>query len=247
MSRKSVFFTAASALLVFGGGGTLALLVFHEPSFYLRAVPDPGVERKQRSGRFIQEFVRFTQDVRHYAEWSATFDEACINSYFEEQFVQSGVAERVLPDKVSAPRIAIEPDRLRLGFRYGRGALSTVISIDMGIWLVNKEPNVIALELRGLRAGALPISAQSLLEQLSEVARQSHIDVTWYRYQGNPVALLRFQPSQDRPSIRFEQLAFGDRSIGIRGRSPDSSGSGARTAAADVATPGQPISQPRLP
>src|SRR5207245_9637361 len=100
-----------------------------------------------------------------------------------------------------------EPDKIRLAFRYHAGPWSTVITIDMRVWLANKrEPNVIALELQSLHAGSVPIAAQSLLEQISETARQNGIEVIWYPYNGNPVALLKFQANQPHPTIQFLDL-----------------------------------------
>jgi isocitrate/isopropylmalate dehydrogenase len=64
----------------------------------------------------------------------------------------------------------------------------------------------VALELQSLHAGALPVAAHSLLERISEAARQNNVDVTWYRHEGHPVALLRFQADQDRPTVKLEHL-----------------------------------------
>jgi hypothetical protein len=210
-------------LLLAGVGTAVALLLQHQPDFYVRAAVTPGKERKQRSGQFIQEFFQFCQDVHNYQEWNARFEEDCINSYFEEQFVPSGLAERLLPEGISAPRIAFEPDKIRLAFRYGVGPVTTVMSIDLRMWLAPKEPNVVALELQGLHAGSLPVSAQSLLERVSETARQNNIEVTWYRFHGNPVALLRFQADQDHPTLRLERLVLHKGAVEIRGSSMDSS------------------------
>jgi hypothetical protein len=222
MTRKSLLLASTVVLIVAGVASVVIMLVAHEPEFYHRAAVPPGKERKQRSGKFIQDFFQFCQDVHNYQEWNARFEEECINSYFEEQFVPSGLAEKILPEGISTPRIAIEADRIRLAFRYGTGTLSTVISIEMRMWLAPKEPNVVAMELQGLHAGSLPIAAQSLLEQISEAARQNNIDVTWYRHNGNPVALLRFQADQDRPTIRLDHLALHKGVLEVQGRSLDS-------------------------
>ncbi len=229
MRRKSLIFTVATAGLLVTIAGAAILLLRHEPDFYGRVAPAPGKERKQRSGQFLQEFIQFTQDVRHYPEWNAAFEQDCINSYFDEQFVESGLAERVLPEGVTAPRVAIEGDRIRLAFRYGSSWFSTVISINVRLWLVTNEPNVVALELQNLNAGAVPVSCHSLLEQVSEAARQNNIQVTWYRHHGNPVALLRFQADQDRPTFRLDHLALRDGVIEIRGRSSESPLQGTQT------------------
>jgi hypothetical protein len=175
------------------------------------------------SVQFAGDFAQFYQDVTSNREWQGRFRQDAINSFFDEQFVPDGWAKdkKVLPDGASEPRIAIDPDRIRLAFRYDTGLFSTVISIDMRVWLALKEANAVVLELEGLHAGALPIAAQSLLEQISEALRQNNIEVTWYRHEGNPVAVLRFQADQDHPTYRLEHLVLHPQGIEIRGRSSE--------------------------
>src|SRR5262249_30333323 len=93
-----------------------------------------------------------------------------------------------------------------------------------GVWLARGDANVIALELQGMRAGSLPISARSLLERLTEAADRNNIKMTWYRHDGNPVALLRFQSDQPRPSVLVEHLTLGKGHLLVDGRSVASSG-----------------------
>ncbi len=122
---------------------------------------------------------------------------------------------------LSEPRVAIEPDKLRVGFRYGMGSWSTVVSIDLRVWLVAKEPNVVALEFEGMHAGALPISSQSLLENASQTARRHDIDPTWYRHNGHPVLLLRFQAGRSRPTFQLQQFELHAGVLSIAGHSLD--------------------------
>jgi hypothetical protein len=221
MKRKSVLFGLGVALFLAAVGTTLVMLFLHEPAVYARTSQPEGTDRQIESGKFNAEFVRLYQEL-HNPAWDAMFTEKSINSYFEEDFINSGVAKSVLPEGVSAPRVAIEPDKLRLAFRYNLGPWNTIISIDMRMWLAsNGEPNVIALELQSLHAGSLPISAQSLLEQIFETARQNGIKVSWYRYHGNPVALLRFQADELHPTIQFLGLQLDTGRVIIRGRSID--------------------------
>src|SRR2546425_1743265 len=199
MSRRSFLFAIGIVLLLGSIGTVFVLLLSHEPAIYARTTPPPGDERRHLSGEFQTKLFDLYAQIQEKfpPTWEARFSETGINSYFEEGFVLSNLAEKILPDGVSAPRIAIDPDKIRLAFRYRVGPLNTIISIDMRVWLATKrEPNVIGLELQGLHAGAVPIAAQSLLEQISETARQNGIEVIWYRHNGNPVALLRFQADQ---------------------------------------------------
>jgi hypothetical protein len=221
MSRRSFIVAVAIFLLLTCGGATSALLlVRYEPHPYLQAAVPPGAVRAQRSEEFTRKFSNLFYDINNEQVWYAHFTDEQINSYFEENFVQSGLDARLLPEGISQPRLVIEPNRLRLAFRYGRGFWSTVISVDLRPWVVEKEPNVVALELEGFHAGALPIATQSLLEQVADVGRQNGIDVTWYRHNnGHPVALLRFQADQARPTLQLLAVQLDRGAITVKGRS----------------------------
>jgi hypothetical protein len=127
----------------------------------------------------------------------------------------------VLPEGIGQPRLRFDQDRLQLGFRCGRGAWSTVITVELRVWLPAGQTNAMALELVGLHAGALPVKAQSTLERIAQAARENGIEVTWYRHNGHPVALLRFQADLPRPTIELQAVNLEQGSIMIRGRYPD--------------------------
>jgi len=218
MRRKSMLLALAIAVLLAGAAlGTLALLMRHEPEFYRERAVAPGQARNQQSKEFLKNFTRVLSAAYNGEDFSVTVTEEQINSYFQESFITSGFAKNLLPQDISAPRVAIEPERIRLAFRYGCAPWCSIISIDWRVWLAPKEPNVVVLELQGLHAGSLPISAQSLLEQISDIARRQNIDVTWYRHQGNPVALVRF-PNDSRSGVQLHQLELSSGKLTLVGR-----------------------------
>ncbi len=225
MSRRSLLLglaiLAATLTLVVGG---LLLLLYREPDFYhARALP-AGRERQKNSQDFLARSSRLYDGIKYARRWDEHFTEAQINSFFDEDFVRSGFSERMLPEHVSQPRVSISDDEIRLAFRYGLNAwCSTVVSLDFRVKLANAEPNCIAVELEGLHAGSLPISVQSMLDRISEVARRSDIEVAWYRNptSGNAVAVLRFQANQARPTVLLDRLELNQGEIVIGGRSLD--------------------------
>lgn len=209
-------------LLLAGGiGGVLALLVSFEPDFYQRSRVEPGPHRKDQSTRLLSQFLNLANAMVDGGkdEWNIIFTQDQLNSYFDEDFVRLGDAELLKKQGITEPRIAFEPDRIRLGFRYGNDSWSTIFSVDFRLWLAPKELNVVALEILGRRFGALPVPAQSLCETLSDLARQKNIEVTWYRHNQNPVALLRFHGDRARPSAHLRRLELRQGSLTIGGQS----------------------------
>jgi hypothetical protein len=224
MSRRSFFATLSCVLLSLGILAImLAGLLRYQRPWYKQAAMPPGPARHKYSEEFTTECIDMFANIDDGREWTAHFTDVQINSYIEEDFRQQGIESHLLPEGITEPRIVFDPERIHLAFRYGKGLFSTVITVDLHVWMVPQEQNVVALELEGFHAGALPISARSLLEQMSEVGRSNGIGVNWYRdpKTGHPVAVLRFQEDQQRAKWVLSALRLEAGAIIFGGRSPD--------------------------
>ena len=93
-----------------------------------------------------------------------------------------------------------------------------MISYDLKLWLVRKEPNVIAVQILTARAGALPISCQSILHQLADFATKQNYKVSLYRYEGTPVAIISLQPDQPNPISTLTRLEVAQNTLTIQGK-----------------------------
>ncbi|MSR30135.1 MAG: hypothetical protein EXR99_01395 [Gemmataceae bacterium] len=198
--------------------GGLYFLLRYEPSFYKGSTQFHHPDQAKKSMEFTTECFEFIAAATNEKEWYGLFREEQINSFFAEELDQSGKPGRLLPDYIQAPRISMDQDRLRLGFRLGQHPWTTVISADMKLWLAKDEPNVLAIQLESLKAGVVPISLISLFDKAADLARQNGIEVTWYRFKGKPVAVLRFQADQNKPSILLQALSIEKGALTIRGK-----------------------------
>jgi hypothetical protein len=218
MSRRSFCLALGIILLVtFGGAAVLVGLIRHEPAHYARPpIPEEPEILQKRSDEFWEKISALYNAITGERDWDEQFTDEQINSYLEEGFVRSGVDRRLLPEGITKPRVVFGADTIQLAFRYGSGAWSTVISIDLRVWVPQYEPNVVAMELVGFHAGALPISTQSLLERVAEVGRQSGIDVSWYRKDGHPTALLRFGTDQPRMTVLLNKMTLQPGSLAVK-------------------------------
>jgi hypothetical protein len=103
--------------------------------------------------------------------------------------------------------------------RYREGFWSTVVWLEMRAWLVKDQVNVAAVEVCELRAGRLPFGTQSILDKIGDVARESSIEVTWYRHGSNPVGLFKFFAKQPQPTSQVLTLEVKDGKVVVAGRS----------------------------
>jgi hypothetical protein len=218
MRRRALVRTIAClCLFLAAGAGLLTWLLRREPASYRAIVVPEGAERRQLSGEFSRQMLAISTSTD--GPWSETFTARQMNSYFEEDFRRDKPFK--LPAGLNSPRIAIKPGLLQLAFRYGDGFWSSVVRVDLNVWLVANEPNVVAVELKALHAGALPVSMQSLLEQIADNARRWNLDVNWYRHGDHPVAIVRFQTDRPSPSVLLQRLELQDGSIVIAGKATD--------------------------
>ena len=210
------------ALVLLAASSVLGFVIKREPAFYTAATRPGSYETREKASRLMTRVQDLKNDIRTKGEWGETFTVEELNCFFAE--MMSGkrsfkTACRAKKISLAARGEAEEQNRLKIGFRYGEGFWSTVVWIDLHIWLVADETNLMAVEVCNLKAGQLGIGAQSILDAIADTARESNIDVIWYRYKGNPVGLFRFFPDQPRPATQFQTLAVEDGKIVIAGKS----------------------------
>jgi hypothetical protein len=211
MSRKQAFLALAMVLaFLFSAGAGLGVLLQHEPRFYREVALASGPERQVQSRACVGQsgtLISYFQ-LGSDTPWEMAFTQDQLNSFFAEDFVHhlGDTAKDLERQGISDPRVSMDKDRLRLAFRYSHALFSTVISLDLRLWLVPKEMNVFAVEILGRQAGALPISSQALQDEIANLARKCNFETSWFRHDGHPVALLRVKNQQSRPATKFQRL-----------------------------------------
>jgi hypothetical protein len=221
MVRRSLLLAAAAFLLlgatIFGGAW---LLLRYQPGFY-RTAGESDEERFKLSQEFVRERTRLVNalmaDVGR--AWYASFTDRQVNAYLSEGLFREGFDEALRQKGFSEPRVSFENGRIRLAFRYKNGLANTVISMSLRVWSPGSEPNTLAVQLECLKAGLIPFSAQWLLEQAAEPLRMSGNEVTWYRHEGMPVALIRFPTERARPSLQIKGIQVDQGVLTLNGES----------------------------
>lgn len=218
--RRRPLVMAVGLLLVAIGTvlGVIGYLLKCEPEFYTRAVVPADYDTRERASRLLTRVQDLKNDIRTKGEWGETFSVEELNCFFAEMMSEGGSFRDLLPKGFHSPRVAVEGDRLKLGFRYGKGFWSSVVWVELRIWLVADEVNLMALEVLDLRAGRAGVGSQSILDAIEETARGSNIDVTWYRHNRNPVGLFRFFPDQPHPASQVLTMETRDNKIVVAGR-----------------------------
>ena len=213
------------SLLIVGGLAFLYFTIRHEPEWFQKAAIPPGEERKQDSIQFEGDALKLRNQItqENRDEWSFATTDKLVNSWLAEDFYHHKFDEYFhKPDQVREIRVAFRNGKLLVACRYGpNDTLSTIVSLEAKIWLSPSEPNVLAVEFDSLRAGSLPFGIKSFQDRITDLARQQNIDVEWFRNDGKPTALLRFQADRREPTFQLLELSLRDGEFAIRGRSLD--------------------------
>lgn len=221
MFRRSKWL--ALLLLVGGVSACLAvvgLLAKRQPAFYSSVMSThDSWETRERAAHLLTRVQDLKNEIRSKQEWGDTFTAEDLNCFFAENMHPDSGLCSMLPAGLHSPRVAIEGDRIKIGFMYGEGFWSSVVWVELRVWLVENEVNLIGVEVCDLRTGSLPVGAQSILDSISEAARNSNIEVTWYRHGSNPVGLFRLYADQSQPNSQLLTLDVEDGRIIMAGRS----------------------------
>ncbi len=172
----------------------------HEPTFYQRALLIEPTRQAEIGDEFEHEVLELRNDTRESGEWHASFTAEQLNGWLAADLPEK--FPKVLPVGVEEPRVAIEDGVLRVAARYRDKSVSSVLSFALEIQLAD-TPNTVAVRIREVRAGALPIPISGWLEKVREGIQRTDLVVRWSQSDGDPVALVEI-PAQS--NVKPEQM-----------------------------------------
>ena len=189
----------------------------HVPEFYVQALAKPAAEPAKAAYKFEQQVLELKNDVRREGEWQATFSAEEINGWLANDLPVK--FPNALPSAVSDPRVAISPQMIQVACKYSDGRISSVISLG-ALPKLTSEANVLAIRIRQVRAGALPIPVANFFEQISEHSAKSGVPLRWGEEDGDPVAYVTLpmnHPELKDKLLRVETIELQDGALVVAG------------------------------
>lgn len=187
----------------------------YQPAFYRARRAVPAAQRQVEARSFVAQSLQLRNDILNEPRWEASFSDEEVNAWLAEDLV-THFADQI-PPGVHDPRVAFEPDRVTLAFQLDRGAIRSLIWVVLRVEV--PEPNRVALTFEKIRAGMVPISADSLLEPIARHARQRGLDVQWDTVDGLPRVLVGYRPDARRSDVVLERLLILNGQVRLAGRS----------------------------
>lgn len=201
-TRRLAVWCAAVVLLAAAGLVAVAYWAVHRvPDYYRQRLEIDPQQAQRQSDALLSKAATLVSEVQQRRSWSMTFTEEEINGFLAVDLVEKHAD--LLPPEISQPRIAILPEGIRLACRW-QGRLDTVLSLEVDVYLA--EENVVALRLRGAKAGVVPMPLADVLEAVRTAAENLELQVRWRQADGDPVALITVPPTSKGKPLRLEAL-----------------------------------------
>jgi hypothetical protein len=205
------------------------------PEFYEAAVQasPPNVTAEVEGLR--EEFSELRGDASRPGGWNAEFTDDQINAWLIQQLMVDYPS--LLPQGVSDPRVVIREGRLLAAARFRNEHFDTVVSVELTAELT-PQPNVLAVRLMNLKAGALPLPIGSLIDGLTQEAAKRSLDLRWQSDDTGNVALVTIpsdHPKYPHKPVIVESIRFAEGTLIIEGITGKS--------AIDAYSPRGPINQ----
>jgi len=209
---------ALAALLVMAG--VVALVAYRSlrqvPAFYAAAIEQDESVQAEANDECLRQAAALASDVQRPGYWRAVFSTEQINGWLAVDLVRNYPG--ALPEELENPRVDIHQGMTTLAFGYKQAEVTTVVSIWFDLYL--SSPNVVALRLRGVRAGLMPIPLSSVLDGISTAARKFDLELEWRQSHGDPVALIKLPTAldADENEMQLDSIEFSEGAVNVAGR-----------------------------
>jgi len=238
-TRPKIYGLVALAIVGVATLATVALLsTRHIPDFYAEAITAEPEEERQANDELLQRATTLNNNVRKPGRWQALFTAEQINGWLSVDLAENH--PELLAEGFSEPRIQIRKGKATLACRYKSGMMNTVASATFEIYLA--EPDILALRIDNVRAGALPMPMNAIVDGVAQAAETLNLRVQWRQVKGDPVALITMPATHDQDSVyKLDALELREGELYIAGRtepyspSPDSPRPGASVSVDPIA------------
>jgi hypothetical protein len=208
-------------VVVIGSGvlvGCLYRATQQAPAFYQAALQAPPEIQKEAGDELERRVLDLRNELRNEGRFDVQFTHDQINGWLAADLPEK--FPQLMPRGVSDPRLAFEPDLTRVACKYQDSRISAVVSLDADVYLT-EDPTVVAVRLKQVRAGSLPIPLGQFLDQISRHATAAGLPLQWSETEGDPLALVTIPPLVDERAnalLHLEAIEVLDGKVRFAGR-----------------------------
>jgi hypothetical protein len=189
------------------------------PEFYQQALGTslPPTQLRAASDQLERQMLELHNDARRLGRWQAVFTVKQLNAWLAADLPQK--FPQAMPAGARDPRVRITPQQIHFACSYATEHWQTVVSVTGEVRLTD-TPNELAVRIREVRAGRVPIPLKRVLDEVSRQAQQRGLPLQWSQEQADPVALIQL-PLRDAElphrEIHLESVTLRDGAIVVQG------------------------------
>ncbi len=184
------------------------------PSFYREALQADPQQQTQASEQMVAQAMQLSNRLRYDPRWEAQFTQEQINGWLAVDLPQNH--PDLLPPEVKDPRVWITPEGVYLACRYQTKALNTVVHVLVDAYVT--EDHQLALHLRHVKAGAVPLPMNEVVETVGQQASRWNITLRWAQKDGTPVALVQIPPLRNNRRVVIDSIRLEKGKLFLQGR-----------------------------
>ncbi|MCE9552810.1 MAG: hypothetical protein K8T91_05465 [Planctomycetes bacterium] len=185
------------------------------PAFYAEALKPSATTENQAGHDMKRNAAALAGDTLRGGRWRATFSDKQINGYLAVDLPEKH--PDVLPPGIRDPRVSIRHGEASIGWR-AEGRWPAVYSLVIVPYMA--KPNVLAVRIRRIRAGAVPVPLGEVVDGLTLAARQANLRLQWQQIDGDPVALVELPTEYDaHQRLVLDSIELAEGAIIIAGHS----------------------------
>jgi hypothetical protein len=197
------------------------------PEFYEEALKLEPEVQQAASDQLLENATALASNARRDGHWQAVFTEEQINGWLAVDLARN--YPELLPTGVKDPRVMLRPDGATVACRYHDGALQTVLSLEVELYM--NEPNVVSVRLHHAKAGAIPVPLVQILDGISKAATDANFLLRWLQTEGDPVAIVTFPKPRDEEDTvyQLETVEIREGAVYVAGRTTRGNSEGSPT------------------
>lgn len=156
-----------------------------QPFYEVALEQDPAV-LEQKSQQLESRFTTLHTDLQSQGEWQTVIAADEINGWLATKLPESFPG--MLPDEIREPRVAVEQSEVKLAAKSDVSGVETVLSVAFEPFVT--DDGDLAIELRQVLAGSLPIPSRNIAERLATSTRRMGLPIRWAQNNGHTVMIL---------------------------------------------------------
>jgi hypothetical protein len=203
MIRRVIQFLVVTIAILGIAVWILYLSAQKEPKFYQQALAISEQTLAAEGDEFEKRVLELQNDARTKIEWQVVFTESQLNGWLAADL--SKKFPNALPPQVSDLRVGLSKDDLRIACRVKSGRFKGIVQARADAFCTD-VPGQIAIQVKQVGTGLLPIPINSIADRVSESLRRVGLPVEWSEIDSDPVALI---------SLPGDTMKIGDHRIQI--------------------------------